>query len=69
MKGRRFSYPYAEEELQACVEWVREYQEKSQGFSVCKFLKSFGKTPSEADQRIIDYHDARCKADQDLPLA
>jgi hypothetical protein len=69
MKGRRFKYPYEESESAENGIWLNEYTQKSQNYAVCKLLRTFGKSPSEADQKVINYHDLRCRAEEKLPLA
>jgi hypothetical protein len=48
------------------AEWVEQYQNKSESFAACGFIKSYGK---ERLSKVVQYHDQFCKALTNLPLA
>lgn len=69
VKTLKLSYPYEKDFLPQFEAWKREYREKSGKYAVCHLVRTFGVPPSEADRKIIEYHDAVCRSETDLPLA
>lgn len=65
----RFKYPYSPNVMGDISFWIQKYQKKSEEFSVCRLLKTFGKEPDEKDLQIIRYHDEKCKVSEQFPLA
>lgn len=68
-KTLRLRFPYEQEDLEKINDWIREYNEKSKAFAVCKLIKTYGRRPTEADSPVIYYHDKKCGIESNFPLA
>lgn len=63
-------WPIKPERMPARHEWVRQYDQKSNGFASCRFEATLGS--GHADRKceaVRSVHDKHCKADQELALA
>ena len=69
LKNLKLNYPYEKDFIPQYEAWKKEYLKKSGNYAVCRLLRTFGVPPSEADRKVIEYHDAVCKSDSNLPLA
>ncbi|MDD9901796.1 MAG: hypothetical protein OXT65_12540 [Alphaproteobacteria bacterium] len=57
-------------EERAFKDWLREYDEKSAGYAVCRYVQTLGEQRVHPSlDRIVKDHDRATKAEQDLPLA
>ncbi|MGB5952941.1 MAG: hypothetical protein WBG57_10590 [Ornithinimicrobium sp.] len=64
------TWPYRNEHAQKWTQrWVADYDAKSQGYATCSHIASFGAEPSPIERRVMDLHDQRTLAHDDLPLA
>jgi hypothetical protein len=66
MKAIKILFP-REENLPTKNEWIRQYEQLSQKYSVCKFISQIG--PSQKSDPIIALHDELTGAFKNLPLA
>lgn len=66
MKGYRVQYPRQEDEAKFQA-WLKDYEYKSRGYSVCKFIEQVGASysPTEA----VRIHDEMTGISYNLPLA
>lgn len=64
------SWPHRNEHAQKWAQrWVAGYDADSQGYATCSHIASFGTEPSAAEHRVMDLHDQRTLAREELPLA
>ncbi|MFA5260692.1 MAG: hypothetical protein WC450_05635 [Candidatus Omnitrophota bacterium] len=66
-KARKFKVPYAQDEREEIERWKDAYYKKSRGFSVCKYIATFGKDALSSG--IVETHDGMTGAHQSLTLA
>src|SRR5690606_21189777 len=50
-------------------QWLSAYTAASAGYAVCQLVATYGPEPSPVEQRVIDLHDDRTRAQAALPLA
>lgn len=51
-------------------DWLADYEAKSSGFAVCKYLRTIGDAPIHSSlAALVKEHDRATRADSDLPLA
>lgn len=67
LPGIRYNWPLEGAELEAAQAWIKEYDERSAGFAVCRYLKTFGR--QDMTDGIVKFHDAEVRAASGLPLA
>lgn len=70
--SRRLSlpWPYRDEADEKWAQrWVKDYDATSQGYATCRHIASFGAGPSPVERRVLDLHDQRTLAHDELPLA
>ena len=67
MKRPKIIFPFrtAEEDTMH-NEWVRNYQNNSEGYSACRLISEIGR-PMQS--RAVEYHDKFCRALSNLPMA
>lgn len=63
----KFVTPLPEDVEGKYEEWLRQYQEESKNYRVCRLLETLGNRSNE--DPIIDFHDRVCCGDDNLPLA
>ncbi|MBU1107784.1 MAG: hypothetical protein KKB51_14015 [Candidatus Riflebacteria bacterium] len=63
----KFSCPLPEDTQQQCHDWLKNYQEQSKNYAVCRLIETLG--TRIAENPIIDFHDRLCCSDINLPLA
>ncbi len=68
-RSLRLRYPFEAEQTEKINEWIQEYNQKSAQFAVCKLIATYGRNPDVEEQKIIAYHDEKCRAKERLPLA
>lgn len=66
VRGLRVPYPREPEQEAVFREWLLRYDERRAGYACCRYLYTLG---TEWDSPVIRYHDERCGAHSNLPLA
>ena len=66
VKGYRVKYPRQDDEVKF-QEWLKDYEFKSQGYSVCKFIEQVGASYSPTE--VVRLHDDMTGVSYNLPLA
>ncbi len=66
LRTPRCVYPRDEATERAIREWVGAYDLKRQGFAACKLLETVGPFAGTA---VSEFHDQRCRVNENLPLA
>lgn len=66
-KGIKYKWPLEGEELERAREWLAEYELKSAGYAVCRYLKALGR--QDMPDRIVTFHDKETRSGSGLPLA
>jgi hypothetical protein len=70
MKAPAGRWPYetarAERRFQ---QWLTAYTTASAGYAACQLVATYGLAPSPVEQRVIQLHDDRTRAQASLPLA
>lgn len=66
VRGLRVVYPREPDQESVFREWLTRYDERRADYACCRYLYTLG---SEWDSPVIRYHDERCGAHSDLPLA
>lgn len=53
------------------LDWIRDYQNRSEGYQVCKFIDAFGSNIMSNPKiaRIVELHDNYTLSEASLPLA
>jgi hypothetical protein len=70
MRPRPGVWPVAPERLPVRQAWVQAYEARAQGFAACRWVESLGRDAVHADVApVLEWHDALCHAQQDMPLA
>ena len=64
--AQRFPFPYPAEREQERLEWLKEYDHKSEQFQTCLLIGEYG---APLDTPVIRKHDEICKCSMPLPLA
>lgn len=65
--GRFPAFPYASESDRAGAKaWIADYDDRSEYYAVCRFLKSFGRPAEDA---VIAFHDEATRVDENRTLA
>lgn len=65
--GKAVPFPYAtESDRQEANAWIEVYNDRSEHYAVCRFLKAFGRPIND---RIVDFHDEATGADTGRQLA
>lgn len=67
MKSIRYRWPLEGAELEAAGAWIREYDERSRAFAVCRYVKTLGR--QHAPDAVMNLHDSETGASSSLPLA
>jgi len=62
----KVDYPRTQEEQVLLENWLKQYEEVSQRFGVCRFVESIG---SGGDNRIVSFHDSSTQAHKARKLA
>jgi len=70
MKPRSGRWPPRPETMDVRREWIEAYEQKSTGFSACRFERETGKGIMNRDvDKVIALHDQMCRALTGLPIA
>ena len=65
----RYPWPDGKSEGQA-RDWTKEYEQKSERYATCKFLKHLGQSGTDAEiDRVVGFHDEKTRAMSGLDLA
>lgn len=67
MKSIKYRWPLEGAELEAAREWIKDYDERSRGFAVCRYVKTLGR--QHMPDAIVKLHDDETGACSGLPLA
>lgn len=67
LKAIKYKWPLEGEALEAARAWLAEYEERSAGYAVCRYIKSLGRQslPGSA----VRFHDEEARSGSGLPLA
>ncbi len=66
-KAIKYLWPMSAEALENARQWVHEYQIKSEGYAICRYIKTLGRQDNVSE--MVAFHDKETKADSSLPLA
>lgn len=67
MKGIKYKWPLEGDALAAAADWIKDYEERSRDFAVCRYIKTLGR--QGAPDALVQFHDGETRAASGLPLA
>ena len=65
--GIKYKWPLEGAALAEAPRWIPEYERRSKGYAVCRYVKTLGR--QDMPDRVVKFHDAETRADSGLPLA
>jgi hypothetical protein len=65
-KAIRLRFPYDADTRTALAEWIPQYVDRSQRYTVCHLIEVIGNGHTD---EVVRYHDDRCCRGRELPLA
>ncbi|MDD5209116.1 MAG: hypothetical protein PHV36_07000 [Elusimicrobiales bacterium] len=67
LKAIKYKWPLEGEELEAARLWIKEYDERSENYAICRHIKNLGRKALTG--LIVQFHDEETRAFSGLPLA